>query len=312
MNQYAFLDDTGSYSAVIDSQRVSDRSAEKIAESRRLLQDPYAYFNEFGGYSAAEDSRWPQQNAHVEFPRNLTEKYSSLLRNKQKNRRYSDSEIEAKAIEVQRMMWLDKDQIWPDALPSNPICVLDPATAFRLFDFDFDLEESLGQYFNDGKQLEVAGIIDDSSRRVRISRKFPPHVRSFTAAHELGHALLHEARGLHRDRPLDGTCISREHIEREADKFASYFLMPGKLIRASFETHFGTSQFLLNDDTGFALSRGTTLDLKGGCRSLRDLSRILASAESYNGLRFDSLASQFRVSVEAMAIRIEELELVAW
>jgi hypothetical protein len=310
MNQYAYLDDTGSYSAVIDGETVYDKSIDKIAASRRLLQDPYAHLDDLGGFSAFEIPADIQPNALRTLSQQVEGKYFALVTSKCGNRRYSNAEIEAKATDLQRMMWQDRRQIWLVTAPPNPIEILDPAIAFRLIGYDFDLEETLGQDFHDGKQIEVAGIIDDTSKEVRISRQFPYDVRSFTAAHELGHALLHDARGLHRDRPLDGTSVSREPIEREADKFASYFLMPGKLVKARFEAHFGTSCFFLNDDTSFALTRGTSLDPSKDCKTLRDLSRILAHAMSYNGLRFDSLASQFKVSTEAMAIRLEELGLV--
>lgn len=309
-NQYAHLDDKGSYSALLDSERVDAPSTNKIAESRRLLQNPYAYLNEIGNFSAAEDSSHIRSDAFRVLPQQAEGKYASLLRNKRKSRRYSGAEIEAKAIDLQRRMWQDRTQIWLDAVPPNPIDMLDPAIAFRLIGYDYDLDETLGQYYSDGRQIEVAGTIDDSRKQVRISRRFPNEVRNFTAAHELGHALLHDARGLHRDRPLDGTKTSREPIEFEADKFASYFLMPGKLVRARFEEFFGTDNFFLNEDTSFALTRGTSLDLRRNCRTLRDLAKILASTESYNGLRFISLASQLRVSTEAMAIRLEELGLV--
>lgn len=311
MNQYAHLDDTGSYSALINGERVYAQPTEMIAASRRLLQDPYAHLDEFGGFSASEIPAGIQPDAFRKLSQQAEGKYSALVLNKRGNRRYSNAEIETKATDLQRKMWQDRSQIWPVTAPSNPIDILDPAIAFRLIGYDFDLEETLGRDFYDGKQIEVAGIIDDTSKRVRISRQFSYDVRSFTAAHELGHAILHDARGLHRDRPLDGTSVSREPIEREADKFASYFLMPGKLVKTHFVAHFGTNSFALNDDTSFALTRGTSLDLRKDCRTLRDLSRILASAMSYNGLRFVSLAGQFRVSVEAMAIRIEELGLVA-
>ena len=312
MNQYAHLDDTGSYSALINGERVYAQPTDKIAASRRLLQDPYAHLDEFGGFSASEITAGIQPDAFRTLSQQVEGKYSALVRNKRGNRRYSSAEIEAKATDLQRKMWQDRSQIWPVTAPSNPIDILDPAIAFRLIGYDFDLEETLGQDIYDGKQIEVAGIIDDTSKQVRISRQFPYDVRSFTAAHELGHALMHDAKGLHRDRPLDGASVSREPIEREADKFASYFLMPGKLVKARFEAHFGTNNFSLNDDTSFALTRGTSLDLRKDCKTLRDLSRILACAMSYNGLHFVSLASQFKVSTEAMAIRLEELGLVAF
>lgn len=310
-NQYAFLDDTDSYSALIDGETVNAPSADKIAASRRILQDPYAHLDEFGGFSAiaTENTACLQPDAFTTLSQQAEGKYFALLRNKRGNHRYSNAEIESKAKDLQRKMWQDRGEMWPVTAPSNPIDILDPAIAFGLIGYDFDLEETLGQDYHEGKQIEVAGIIDDTSKKVRISRQFPYDVRSFTAAHELGHALLHDARGLHRDRPLDGTSVSREAVEREADKFASYFLMPGKLLKVRFEAHFGTNNFSLNDDTRFALTRGTSLNLKKDCKTLRDLSRILASAMSYNGLHFVSLASQFKVSTEAMAIRLEELGL---
>jgi len=281
-NQYAYLDDTGSFGTFIDYEKFDDLGTDKIAASRLLLQNPYAYLNDLGEFSAAEDFSYMHPDALRVLSQQVDGKYSSLARNKEKNGRHSGAEIEAKAITLQRRMWQDRSRIWPNADPLDPIDVLDPAIALGLIGYDFDLEETLGQHFSDGKQIEVAGTIDASSRRVRISRQFPSDVRNFTAAHELGHALFHDARGLHRDRPLDGTTMSREPIELEADKFASYFLMPRKLIEARFEHFFGTGQFVLSNDTSFALARGTSLDLARNCRTLRDLSRILASAESYN------------------------------
>jgi hypothetical protein len=47
-----------------------------------------------------------------------------------------------------------------------------------------------------------------------------------------------------------------------------------------------------------------------GGRTLRDLARLLASATYYNGKAVYSLTEIFGVSVEAMAIRLEELDLV--
>lgn len=309
-NQYAYLNDIGSYSAMVDGKRIDVPSIDKLAASRRLLQNPYAYLNEFGGFSTADDSSSTPPDAFRALPPKAEGKFSSLLKNKQKDHHLSNAEIEAKVVKLQRMMWQEREKIWIDSAPPNPIEILDPAIALKLIGYDFALDETLGQYFSDGRQIEVAGTIDDASMQVRISRQFAYDVRNFTAAHELGHALLHNARGLHRDRPLDGATISREPIEIEADKFASCFLMPEKLVKKCFGELFGIGNFVLNEDTSFALSRGNSLNLGRDCRSLRNLSKILASTESYNGLRFVSLARQFRVSTGAMAIRLEELGLV--
>ena len=189
--------------------------------------------------------------------------------------------------------------------------MLDPVIALKFIGYDCDLDETLGQFYSSGKLIEVAGTIDKSSSKVHISRRFGNHIRNFTAAHELGHALLHQTSGLHRDRPLDGTIISRDPVEREADKFATFFLMPTKLVKTTFEKFFLTDKFFLNEETAFALGLSDFMELKEKVKPLRQLSKMLASAEYYNGRHFVSLANQFRVSTEAMAIRLEELELLA-
>ncbi len=146
---------------------------------------------------------------------------------------------------------------------------------------------------------------------VRISRQLPFVTRRFTTAHELGHALLHKQAGLHRDRPVDGPAAKqRSSTEMEADKFASCFLMPEKLVKKRFASLFGTERFVLDDAAMFMLKAGGVTDFDEKSISLRKLSRALASIQSYNGRHVDSLASQFHVSIEAMAIRLEELNLI--
>lgn len=277
-NQYAYLDETGGYSALPLS---SDSGNEMISKSRKVLQDPYAYLDEFGGFSADTS-------------------------NAKKNGGYTLLEIEERARRLQIRMWQDRANLWPITTPTHPIEILDPTIALKLIGYDSELEETLGQFYSDGKLVEVAGIIDGQSKRVKVSRQFELNIRSFTAAHELGHALLHETGRMHRDRPINGETISRSTIEFEADKFATYFLMPRKLVQAIFRRFFLTDKFALNEATAFALGLSTQ-----EAKTNRQLSRLLASAEQYNGLQFKSLASQFKVSTEAMAIRLEELELLA-
>jgi hypothetical protein len=283
-----------------------------ITASRQLLQNPYAHLSEGGRFDALPVTPHAQAHATHCLPQDLIQKYSGQEANTPIKPRYSVIEIELRARSLQASLWKDRDRIWPGATPSNPINVLDPFIALSLLGYDCDLDETLGQFHSNGKQVEVAGILDKSARQVRISRQFPNSVRSFTAAHELGHALLHDTGGaLHRDRPLDGTTPSRMGIEFEADKFAAFFLMPAKQVQAVFERFFLTDQFTLNESTAFALGHGNYETLCKKCKTPRQLSRLIASAEQYNGVHFISLANQFLVSDEAMAIRLEELGLVA-
>jgi Zn-dependent peptidase ImmA (M78 family) len=189
--------------------------------------------------------------------------------------------------------------------------ILDPELALRSLGYAVSIRESLGQHAAGRESFEVAGIVDNSKETVEISRRFSPAVMKFTTAHELGHAVLHQGSGLHRDRGLDGVSLGpRDPREAEADTFAAYFLLPDKQVRAAFSNRFLTEEFELTEATAFALSSGSVRHLRDKCRTERDLARILAGTHQYNGAHFKSLAERFGVSVEVTAIRIEELGLV--
>jgi hypothetical protein len=299
-NPYAYLDDLGGYSALPYNAQQNLASSDEITKDRQLKQNQYAHLDEFGGFSALSNNVDMQFDAGSAVPQKITGKYC-----------HSHAEIEQQVRDLHRSMWKNKSKIWGNSIPSNPIDMLDPIVALKLIGYDCDLDETLGQFRSGGKLIEVAGTIDRASARVRISRQFQQNIRSFTAAHELGHALLHQTNGLHRDKPLNGETISRDPVELEADKFATLFLMPQNLVKTTLKKFFLTDKFCIDEATAHALGQGDFVTLKKKCKTLRHLSRLLADAEQYNGLHFTSLAKQFRVSTEAMAIRLEELELVA-
>ncbi|MBT3046180.1 MAG: ImmA/IrrE family metallo-endopeptidase [Candidatus Thiodiazotropha sp.] len=297
-NPYAYLDGEGGYDA---APKVVEASAAQIAANRRLLGDQYAFLDDTGGLSgeipvaASKSAQVPNTkwSAHAKRP--------------------GYQGIEQAAKKLQENIWQRRHDLWPDGVPDDPVELLDPAIALNLIEFDFDLEETLGQYSSNGETFEVAGIIDRTDKRVLISRQMPFNTRRFTAAHELAHAVLHEGVRMHRDRPLDGSgqeSGARGKIEKEADKFATFFLMPENLVRARFRQFFLSDKFALNEATIFALDPSGSLGLQDGKKTLRQLSRILAKSESFNGRHFRSLADQFHVSVETMAIRLEELGLL--
>jgi len=305
-NPYAHLDDLGGYSALQYPNEYTEATSHEIAKDRLEKQNPYAHLNESGGFSAL--SNQPILQTDIVSNVSLEAHFSREINTR--TGRYSQIEIEQRAIKLQKIIWKHRKQIWSDATPSNPVDMLDPSVALKLIGYNSNLDETLGQFHIDGKLIEVAGTIDKSSKQIHISRQFPQHIRRFTAAHELGHALLHETSGLHRDRPLDGAIISRNAVEFEADKFATFFLMPRKLVQTAFKRLFLTDRFIFTEATASALGLGNYETLITKFKTLRQLSRALASAEHYNGLQFFSLAKQFRVTNEAMAIRLEELELV--
>ncbi len=190
--------------------------------------------------------------------------------------------------------------------------ILDPGKALQCSGLAVHRVPTLGQYISRGAAVEVAGQIDQPAKVISISRQFPLETQNFTAAHELGHYLLHTQSVLHRDRPLSGFRVTepRDSEEWQADKFAIYFLMPTKLVKKTFAEIFLTERFEITEETAFALNEQSSTALRNKCKDLRELSRLLANTKTYNGVHFYSLSERFKVSVEAMAIRLEELKLV--
>lgn len=307
-NQYAYVEYLEGFEAESPMESPTSAVDLQIARSRELLEDPYAYLNESGGYSAEVSSgRTNRASSHsLETVSPSMDEGNTIGQ-----RRYTDREIETVVKNLHARLWNDRESLWEGVPPVDPIALLDSAIALRLVGYEYTVESGLGRYRADGGHVEVAGLIDRASRTVRVSHQFPKSIRRFTAAHELGHAVLHQAGGgIHRDRPLDGGTVSRDQGEWEADKFATCFLMPARLVKKRFVTFFGTDCFTLTDHTA-ALLCMSLHEAQAKTRTPRDLARRLANMTQYNGRFFKSLSEQFQVSTEAMAIRLEELALVA-
>lgn len=300
-NPYAYLDGEGEFDAAPAQADLQGQ----IAPSRLLLENPYAYLTGEGKYCATPAERPPA-------PQSFEIQIDEIRNSRIVGKRISFENIEGIAKRLQTAIWINRKAIWGENAPDDPIEVLDPEIAFKAIGYTFESDRPLGEMVTPDGTVEVAGFIDKSNHYAGISSQVPFAMRQFTAAHEVGHALLHRAEGLHRDRGLDGSPVPgpRERVEVEADKFATYFLMPAKLLVSEFEQRFGSTPFIINDDTSFALISDSSDNLKMKVKNRRGLSRALANAGYFDGRRFSSLSERFRVSTEAMAIRLEELELL--
>jgi len=298
-NPYAHLDGDGAFSALAPATE-SD-----VHKDRLSLENPHAHVDEDGSYRAWKEIRVPSLS-----PKPLISR-DALLQGKARGSGFSRQEIEAIVRGLHVEMWRRRQELWSDRSVS-PIEIADPIVALQGIGYSVSAFEALGQHSESGETFEVAGIINNPESEVQISLAFAPAVRSFTLAHELGHALLHNAAVLHRDRAVDSTVSGkkRDKIESEADRFASSFMMPEKLVRAEFERRFHSTPFELSQASAFALTGKKMNDLQSRIRSTGDLARFLASADQYNGGYFHSLAEQFGVSIEAMANRLRDLGLV--
>lgn len=248
---------------------------------------------------AAEENFAFQQNISAFRQGNLADTISSY------------SEIEAIVTRLQNMLWLQRDKIWKRNIPEKAIEVLKPDVVLsKVMGYTFLVLDTLGVHTADDTQFEIAGLIDKNKKLVQVSKSFPKETQNFTAAHELAHAVLHKQIVLHRDRPIDGSVTTRSLEEMQADKFASYFLMPTKAIVITFQQRFVTQKFVIDESTALALGAKNVWNLRDQCENMRGLARLLASVDYYDGKRFNSLAKTFGVSVETMAIRLEELSLL--
>jgi len=241
-----------------------------------------------------------------------TNSISIFAKGNLEDRLKTDEDIEELARNLQNTLWVEKDRIWKEEDINDPMLLLNPKTVLKkILDYIVIGENSLGIYQIDDEMFQVAGIIDKRQKTVKYCSQYPEEVQNFTLAHELGHAIMHDKLLQHRDRPLDGSINSSKSTEEmQADRFAVHFLMPRKIVQAIFFKMFAMNRFVINEDTALALRVGNHVDFKRRCNDKRGLSRVIASAVFFAGQDFNSLAKSFNVSVEAMAIRLEELELV--
>lgn len=222
----------------------------------------------------------------------------------------TNTDIENLARTIQNKLWEHRELIWKKGAPEEPLEVLRPEKVIDLLKYAFHEVETLG--LNEHNE-EIAGIINNEDFTVRISKKYNSDIVNFTTAHELGHALLHDKLELHRDLPLDGSVSEnlRPIEEMQADRFAAAFLMPQKSVNQLFLDLFGVERFTINESTAYFLGYRSVSELRKKAKNKRALSRLIAKCKYYKFRVFQSSLSEiFGVSVEAMAIRLEQLDLV--
>lgn len=295
--------------AIIDLNLLSFSNSQylnQIRESQNALRSSLGVLQSEA--KSRLDEQMTELNSHINFSQEL----ERISRSVKGRKSISDEQIELLAIDLQRLIWKNRDLVWKNSPPQNPLKMLDASKALRCFGFAVTRPVTLGSFSDRGMEYEVAGQIDQRNRVVSVSKQFPNDIRKFTEAHELGHCLLHTQEILHRDRPLDGSAgrLVENVVERQANKFAVYFLMPRKLVLQKFQQIFGTSSFRINHETALALNMKSADEFYAITRSLRGLSRLLSNVTRYRSRQVHSLTELFGVSSEAMAIRLEELGIV--
>lgn len=234
----------------------------------------------------------------------------SLLSGLRKGRGgYSEQDLEEIARRLHVQLWKLRRQIW-SADDIHPLEVTRPQVALRALGFEVESKGSLGQFMDGNGLVDVAGIFDSANQRIQISQNLTKSVSNYTLAHELGHLVCGAPTGLHRDRPRDGGGAARAPEEHEADKFAAFFLMPGKQVVTEFGYRFLAGQFKLSEEVAFAMGFESARSFNRQFPTRREVAYFLSSTKFFNGTHFVSLVEAFGVSTLAMARRLEELEIV--
>lgn len=193
------------------------------------------------------------------------------------------------------------------------LAALEPAAAIEHLGLRVVTVDSLGVDTVGGSLCEVAGMLDRDAGLVSVSRRFSYPSQRFTLGHEAAHIVLDVGqRVLHRDIPLERRKVEYDWREVRANRFSSAYLMPRRLLEDAFEQRFRVDRIQLSEEVAYALAGVGLYRLRDKLRNRRGLSMAVAGNFSFNGRTFTSLTEIFRVSSLALAIRLEELDLVRY
>ena len=165
-----------------------------------------------------------------------------------------------------------------------------------------------------GAEREIAGILERKSRTITVASKFSSQIRRFTAAHELGHLVLHRAIQSFRESPITDERLQQQRrtpIEREADLFGAEYLMPSRLVQDLYRRSFGDvlESSSIDEGISFYFAGGHSIsDLRA--MDLLDLAKIVAQTPPITTADSRPLTEIFGVSAFAMAMQLLDLALV--
>lgn len=104
----------------------------------------------------------------------------------------SNTDIEKIVRQLQNILWVQQDKIWKNENFDNPLLLLKPDVVLKkVMEYAYSEPDTLGSYQHGNDRFEIAGLIDKEKRSVQVSKRFPKETQLFTAAHELGHAILY-------------------------------------------------------------------------------------------------------------------------
>lgn len=219
--------------------------------------------------------------------------------------------IESEARRLQYEIWTRRDLRYQLGVPDIPT-LFDPRNVADHCGLYFDTRDRLETDYFGG--AEAAGLWQRDRSTILVSTRYSYETQRFTAGHEIGHYILHPhvgSRTLHRERPVDGPRSNRPPLEQEADYFAACLLMPRNAVVKEFDARFSSKHPLVLTETVAYHLKADAAQLFSQPQGSLLFAEAIARAQQFDRRRFESLSKYFGVSVRAMAIRLNELGLVA-
>ncbi len=210
------------------------------------------------------------------------------------------------ASDLLRQIWRNRHALWPAGVPDDPVDIIDLEKVAHLFGYRIEVVPEIPNW-PPNRKLALAGIVDPARKLITLSEQFGGQSMRFTAAHEIGHVRFDRGRQF-RERPIEGPREQlQDPIERRADRFAASLLMPGRLLLDRVAEIAGDVPVTMNDETAFWLAGDQYQELLW---DLSDRTGEFALARCRRNLQRRQvvpLHEQFKVSVKAMAYRLQEL-----
>ena len=189
----------------------------------------------------------------------------------------------------------------------DPVDWLSPPTLSEMLGLTYEVVPKI--LFADRPNGRVAlGLLDLSKRSALVSEERGLEVARYTGAHELGHYLYHQRRvRRHWERGLDPA--EKDPQEREANQFAARFLMPKSLLTRRLTENFCMPPIRI-DESWLYFLLGDQIDPDS-----KELDLEYALAKANRNTRYQQIVplhQQFRVSKQAMAIRLQEVRALEY
>lgn len=225
-------------------------------------------------------------------------------------------------IDILQMVRSDKERRAGHSIAMTELVPIDVIAAISLLGLHYEEVEELGGVRQGNpwatRDVTVDGIYNFARRTITVSKAQPQARLRYTAAHEVAHALYDpdivqfRQRGASVSDRLDPEQKARE---QRAEVFAAELLMPTELTRDAMIKRFGSplNCTVAHDDLAYFLSLAAHQKITPSQLAHMPQVRraaLFATADNFQGKHFVPLAEQFGVSVEAMAKRLLDVDLV--